>query len=308
MQTFRPRFQLAGPLSLILYKNHVGFWSRNSAAETHFVVLDLAELALLKQFSSGPQEPEQAAAAAGLNIEIDESIRKFVSHHILSEDPPADDAPFYRLHHPDGERKVCLVEPQVLGPAAVKSVADGIRHSGLVADNPLSQGFSGTRGFGIRFRREALAQLLDWLPWSRTYFTHILDNSVARYFVGADDAEISRPNAFYLNALLIPPGAGTGLHVDRTLDARSPARWVSVLYVETVPPPCGRLFLYDGTWPVGLVNPQPGRIIHFNGDLQHGVSDTQPTDPERVSVVCEQYLLAKEALERCPYIELVKTG
>jgi hypothetical protein len=309
MKPAPPRFHVADPLSLVLHKGHIGIWSRNAAADTHFVALDLAELALLRQFSSGPQEPERAAASAGLDpgAALGECVRKLVYHHILSEHPPADDVAFHLLNHPEGERQVCLVEPQVIGPDAVRSIAEGIRNSGLVGDNPLSQGFSGTRGFGVRFRREAHAQLLEWLPWARPFFKHIFDESVARYFASNDGAHISWPNAFYLNALLIQPGAGTGLHVDRTLDSCSPACWVSVLYVETVPPPGGRLFLYDGTWPVGMLNPRPGMIIHFSGHLRHGVSETQPTDPERVSIVCEQYVLADEALERCPYIELIRT-
>ena len=134
-------------------------------------------------------------------------------------------------------------------------------------------------------------------------FDKILDENVARHF-SASRLENSQPNAFYLNALVIPPGKGTSLHQDKTLDGRTLPMWVSVLYLETTSPG-GPLYLTEKTWPVGLVNPRPGMIVHFRGNLVHGVLRTPLSGVVRSSLVCEQYLLTEEQIKSCPQLELI---
>jgi hypothetical protein len=240
------------------------------------------------------------------NSEFDRLIGKLVRHRILSEHVDACDEPFYPLYSPEIKEgdAVCLVEPEALGSQMVRDIANGLITSGLVGENPLSKGFAGTLGFGVRFRREALDTLVKLMPWTRAYFDKILDENVVRHFC-AGRSEKSLPNAFFLNALVIPPGRGTSLHVDHAPDGRTTPTLVSVLYLQTATSPGGLLYLSEKTWPVGLVNPRPGMIVHFRGDLTHGVSNTPLSGVVRSSLVCEQYSLTEEKIRSCPQLELV---
>jgi hypothetical protein len=298
------KFALRGPLSLLMFNGRLAFWSREDPP--HLIWLDSTQAAILFQFTAAPREPSEAAKAVGVeyNSDVDQLIDKLVQHRMLSEHVDACDEPFYPLYNPNikKEEAVCLVDSEGLGGQVCSDISNGLIMSGLVGENPLSEGFAGTRGFGVKFRREALDTLIKLMPWTRPYLDKILDDNVARHFC-AGRSEKSLPNAFYLNALVIPPGKGTSLHVDKTLDGRTPPRVVSVLYLTTSPG--GLLHLTDRTWPVGLVNPRPGMILHFRGDLAHGVSRTSSSGVVRSSLVCEQYFLTEEQIGSCPQLELV---
>jgi hypothetical protein len=297
------KFALRGPLSLLIFNGRLAFWSREDSP--HLIWLDSTEAAILLQFTATPREPSEAAKSVGVeyNSGVDRLIDKLVQHGILSEHVDACDEPFYRLYNPKikKEEAVCLVETEGLGSQMVRDIFNGLIMSGVVGENPLSEGFAGTRGFGVKFRREALDTLIKLMPWTRAYFDKILDENVARHFCAGRS---EKPNAFYLNALVIPPGRGTSLHVDKTLDGRTPPTVVSVLYLTTTSPG-GLLHLTDRNWPVGLVNPRPGMIVHFRGDLAHGVSRTSLSGVVRSSLVCEQYFLTEEQIGSCPQLELV---
>jgi hypothetical protein len=300
-------YMLAEPLSLVLYKGHVGFWSSDERADRQCVWLDARQVPLLLQFSSEPKQPAQAAAALGLEYggEVEALVQQLIHHQVLREHVAVCDRPFHRFHHPerDDVDAPCVVEPDALDEPGMRAISDGLERSKLIGGNVLSDGFAGSRGFGVKFRREALGRVLDWLPWTRRYFDRVIEHVPARRLVRGDDG--APPNAFYFNALVIPPGRGTALHIDRTIDNRTPAALVSVLYLTVTAPPGGRLFLYDGRWPLGIVHPRPGMLVHFRGDLRHGVSETSPSDGDRISLVCEQYCLPEAALRQCPFLELV---
>ena len=307
MKTARRKFAAQGPLSLLMFKGRLALWSRDESSQEHLIWLDSAEAAILLQFSVGPREPAEAATAVGMQYssELDQLIDKLVRHRILSEHVDACDEPFYRFYSPETKKEdaVCLVESEDLGSPIVHDITNGLITSGLMGENPLSKVFAGTRGFGVKFRREALDALIRFMPWTRPYFDKILNKDVAQHFC-AGNLEKSQPNAFYFNALIIPPGVGTNLHVD-TRDGRTMPTFVSVLYLETTTSPGGLLFLYDTNWPVGLVNPRPGMIVHFRGDLRHGVSNTPLSGVVRSSLVCEQYSLTEDKLGSYPQLELV---
>jgi hypothetical protein len=302
------KFAVQGPLSLLMFAGRLALWSRNESSPEQLLWLDSTEAAVLLQFSEVRRQAAEAAKAVGVeyNSEFERLIDKLVQHGILSEQVTDCDEPFYLLYSP-GIKKghaVCLVESDALGSHIVSDIANGIITSGLVGENPLSRGgFAGTQGFAVKFRREALDTLIKLMPWTQPYFDKILDENVTRQF-SADKLEKSQPNAFYLNALVIPPGSGTRLHVDDSLDGRTKPSLVSVLYLETVPL-AGLLYLCDGNWPVGLVNPRPGMIVHFRGDLTHGVTNTPLSSVVRLSLVCEQYFLNEEKIGLCPRLELV---
>src|SRR5215472_13300225 len=233
------KFALKVPLSLLMFAGRLALWSRNESSPEHLLWLDSTEAAALLQFSAAPREPGEVAKAVGVeyNSEFERLIDKLVQHRILSEHIADCDEPFYPLYSP-GIKKgdaVCLVESDALGSHIVHNIANGIITSGLVGENPLSRAiFGGTQGFGVKFRRDALDRLIKLMPWTQPYFDKILDESVARHF-SAGRLENSQPNAFYLNALVIPPGSGTRLHVDVSLDGQTKPSLVSVLYLETVP-------------------------------------------------------------------------
>jgi hypothetical protein len=302
------KFALKSPLSLLMFAGRLALWSRNESSREHLLWLDSTEAAVLLQFSAAPREPAEVAKAVGVEYssEFERLIDKLVQHRILSEHVSDCDEPFYRLYSPGIKKEdaVCLVESDALESHVVRDIADGIITSGLVGKNPLSPGaFAGTQGFAVKFRRDALDRLIKLMPWTQPYFAKIFDESVARRFC-AGRLENSQPNAFYLNALVIPPGSGTSLHVDASLDGRTTPSLVSVLYLETVPQG-GLLYLCDANWPVGVVNPRPGMIVHFRGDLTHGVTNTPSSNVVRLSLVCEQYCLNEKKIGLCPKLELV---
>ena len=186
------KFALTGPLSLLMFKGLLGLWSRDESSHEKLIWLNSAEATILLQFSVAPREAAEAAKAVGVeyNSEFDRMIDKLVRHHILSEHVDVCDEPFYRLYSPEIKEgdAVCLVESEALGSQIVRDIANGLLTSGLVGNNPLSTTFAGTRGFRVRFRREALDRVIKLMPWTRPFFEKILDENVARHFC-ADKSE-----------------------------------------------------------------------------------------------------------------------
>ncbi|HEX8536135.1 MAG TPA: 2OG-Fe(II) oxygenase, partial [Cystobacter sp.] len=150
------------------------------------------------------------------------------------------------------------------------------------------------------FLRDYLAQALEprsWrglLPWRERLL--------------GPRPERRRPNAFYLNLLLLEAGRGVGRHIDATLQEPSGVpgatpEHVSVLYLN-VPEGAkgGALVLSRGQLARGEVRPRPGLLVHFRGDLTHEVQPFTggPEGALRASLVCEQYAFAPEALARQP--------
>ena len=166
------KFALQGPLSLLMFNGRLAFWSREDCP--YLIWLDSTEAAILLQFTAAPRKPSEAAKAAGVeyNSEVDRLIGKLLQHRMLSEHVDACDGPFYPLYNPKikKEEAVCLVESEGLTSETVRDISNELTMSGFVGENPLSEGFAGTRGFGVKFRREALEKLIKLMPWTRPYF------------------------------------------------------------------------------------------------------------------------------------------
>jgi hypothetical protein len=301
-------FSLTNPMSLVLLKGHIGFWQNNNSTKRNFIPLDAAQANFLLQFVQGPIRAESAAAAAGIDYgpEVDRLVTDLLIHGVLTELIEVADTPLHKFAHPfiDENEIICVVQTEAIDLDCVRSMRNGLHNSALIGNNILSEGFTGTRGFGVKFRREMLPLLQAWLPWTKRFFTKALDHSVAIQ-LNQHASELKQPNAFYFNALLIPPGAGTTLHVDASLDGRTQPQRVTVLYIDTVASSGGRLYLYNRQLPIAVVNPRPGMLVHFRGDLTHGVSNTAKTDGMRSSLVLEQYCLEEEELYSCPSLELI---
>jgi hypothetical protein len=291
---------LNGIVSVFLHFNsEIGVWSRSDESPESFIRLEPKDLLLLCQFRKLVTRV-QAAEAVGYNYgpEFDALIDKFVQAGLVSEGYPVDE-PFYRLRHPE-PRVDFIAFPGAIGDELSHTIRSGLLSSGLIGANHLPAAFQKTHGFGIRFRREALPQVRVILPCLEWFLARLLDPTDAATLLGNEAIERA-PNAFALNVLLIPPGGGTALHLDKTLGV-SP-RLVSVLYLQGHCSSGGQLYLIRRGIPAGVVNPRPGMLVHFRGDLMHGVSESVATTP-RLSLVCEQFVLDEARLKRAPFLSV----
>jgi hypothetical protein len=181
------------------------------------------------------------------------------------------------------------VQPRAFDAAYLAKLKRQISASRYFTVNTLNRDFVATRGFSVVFRRASLARVEREFPHFKPYLDRALDADC---------------NAFYLNPLQLVRGSRVDPHIDRSLrsyDARvdPPAR-VAVLYVE-VPAAMrgGRLVLARGKKQLGRIKPDEGTLVLFDGDLTHSV-DRMDTEGSRLSLVCEQYRLTDEELERIP--------
>ncbi len=179
--------------------------------------------------------------------------------------------------------------PSVLNPTELRALARAIRSSPLFTTNTLNRDFVATRGFSVVFRRAELARVTREFPFFAAYLARAL----------RPDA-----NAFYLNPLELEHGSRVDPHIDRSLrsylEEILPPLSVSVLYVE-VPPGMrgGELVLARGKKPLARVRPAAGTLVVFDGDLTHSVERVE-SPGRRLSLVCEQYELTPDELERIP--------
>ena len=199
--------------------------------------------------------------------------------------------------------------------AELESLGDALLGSRFVARSPLMGTFRASRGFSFIFTQAGRVTLEERFPFLSAYLRCILDGDSARELVppprrrwfGAR-APALRPNAFYLNLLLLDAGTPVGRHIDATLQEPSGLRQatpahVSVLYLR-VPPEArgGALRLFRDAEARGEIAPEPGLLVHFRGDLAHEVQPFTggPEGAQRASLVCEQYAFTDKVLARIP--------
>ncbi|MBM3977546.1 MAG: 2OG-Fe(II) oxygenase [Planctomycetes bacterium] len=189
------------------------------------------------------------------------------------------------------------VAPEAFDAAALKRLRAAIVGSTHLKRDPLNRDFVGARGFAVVFRASERARVAREFPAFAAYLERALDPGC---------------NAFYLNPLLIAGGGRVDPHVDRSLRAYwkevpVPLR-VSVLYVE-VPPGMagGELVLRRGKRELARHRPAAGELVVFDGDLDHAITRVElaaGSKAERISLVCEQYALEPDELERVPAFAL----
>jgi hypothetical protein len=174
-------------------------------------------------------------------------------------------------------------------PAYLASLKRQIMKSPLLVANTLNRDFVATRGFSVIFRRDGRAKVDREHRYLAKYLEKVL----------RDDC-----NAFYLNPLLLGRGSRVDPHIDRSLQSYSvhvePPVVVSVLYVE-VPASMrgGALALSHGKKHLGRITPAENKLVTFDGALTHSV-DKVESEGQRLSLVCEQYRLEPDELERIP--------
>lgn len=201
-----------------------------------------------------------------------------------------------------------VVLDDALAPAALAALRDGVLGSHLLGDSPLGGTFAATRGFSITFHRARLADVIARFPFAAPFLDVALDIERVRDvqrkpLLGGPPA----PNAFYMNVLVVPPGAGVGKHVDATLGPSNGSvipEAVAVLYLD-VPEDLrgGTLALYADDALVEEIEPRANRFVLFAGRLGHEVRAVQASRP-RLSIVCEQYALSPGVLSAVPPLKV----
>jgi hypothetical protein len=201
-----------------------------------------------------------------------------------------------------------------MSAAKLEALREALLSSRFVARSPLMGTFQSSRGFALIFTEAGRAKLEERFPFLRDYLALVMDPASSRGLLPWRERllgprkERRRPNAFYVNLLLLEPGRGVGRHIDATLQEPSGVpgatpEHVSVLYLN-VPEGAkgGALVLSRGAQASGQVRPRPGMLVHFRGDLTHEVQPFTggPEGAQRASLVCEQYAFEPEALARLP--------
>lgn len=179
--------------------------------------------------------------------------------------------------------------PNAFPAAYLRSLKRQILASPHFTTNTLNRDFVRTRGFSLVFRAESRAQAERAFPFFAPYLERAL-----------------RPdcNAFYLNPLQLERGSRVDPHIDRSLRSYckevSVPLTVSVLYVD-VPDGLrgGSLVLARGKKRLACLRPTTNLLVFFAGDLTHSIEPME-SEGTRLSLVCEQYSLAADELERIP--------
>ncbi|MBL8953721.1 MAG: 2OG-Fe(II) oxygenase [Myxococcaceae bacterium] len=200
-----------------------------------------------------------------------------------------------------------------LPAAQLQALTAALMGSPFVASSQLNGAFVTSRGFGVAFTAEGRARVEAELPALVPFFTLAIDGlAESRLQSFWQRARVPKPNAWYLNLLLVGTAGGVAPHVDATLsraagEAETTPRVVSVLYLQV--PDCGggELVLGREKKLKGVIHPRVGTLLHFRGDLTHQVralADDAPKNAARASLVLEQYHFGAEAVAKLPAYRL----
>lgn len=188
-----------------------------------------------------------------------------------------------------------------------QALRDGLLGSSLVGVSTLNGPFEASRGFGVTFTEAGFSELAARFPMLGPWLERGLGAPAIRALTPWWRRTLTRlPNAWYLNLLVVGPGADVKRHVDGTLMRVAkvddhPPECVSVLYLETPFQSGGELLIWNGALPVALITPRAGEAVHFRGDLAHEVRPFEgPPEARRASLVIEQYHFEPAALANVP--------
>ncbi|MBK7862214.1 MAG: 2OG-Fe(II) oxygenase [Archangiaceae bacterium] len=192
------------------------------------------------------------------------------------------------------------------------ALRDAVLGSKWVAKSQLNGSFQTSRGFGMIFTEAGRPQVLEQLPQLAPFLEAAMQGPAEKRLQPFwKRGQPPRPNAWYLNLLLVGAAGGVGTHIDGTLAGPAQVelatpRVVSVLYLQV--PKCrgGELVLARGAKLKGVIHPTERTLVHFRGDLEHQVRALVNPAPDaaRASLVLEQYHFAPEALARLPTFRL----
>ena len=187
--------------------------------------------------------------------------------------------------------------PDAFPAAYLATLRKQVLASPHLAANSLTADFVGSRGFSVVFRRAGLGEVIRKFGYFKPYLDLLLDPDC---------------NAFYLNPLVLARASRVNPHIDRSLRAYAATVdtpvLVSVLYLS-LPEDMqgGDLVLSHRKKQVGRITPALNKVVRFQGDLTHQVTEVGTQGPGlRISLVCEQYQLEAKHLAEIP--EMVVEG
>lgn len=204
---------------------------------------------------------------------------------------------------------------RALRPERLQPLRDALLGSPLVSNSTLAGTFEQSHGFAITFKREGRAQIEQRFPPLTDYFAQVLGERAMRalqpWWSRLRKRPVVVPNCWYMNLLLVGEGGTIGRHIDTTLgkEAGTPGATplaVTVLYLRVPQQSGGELVISRGQSFTGVISPNEGGLLHFNGELSHEVLPVEevPAGDRRASLVIEQYHFADEALARIPEFKL----
>jgi hypothetical protein len=201
---------------------------------------------------------------------------------------------------------------RALPEAQFAALRDAMMGSPFVATSTLNGTFQTSRGFGVAFTAAGRAELEQRIGQLAPFLALAIDGLAEKRLQPFWQRRAPpKPNAWYLNLLLVGTAGGVGPHVDATLAKaagveEATPRVVSVLYLKV--PRCagGELVLARGDSLKGVVRPVERTLLHFRGDLTHQVRglDGAEAGAVRASLVLEQYRFDDTAVARLPAFRL----
>lgn len=189
--------------------------------------------------------------------------------------------------------KYYSLKSQAFSYIYLKSLEEQILSFPYLAASNLSDSFTGTQGFSIVFKRPGFNRVIKHFPFLQQYLKTSLSSTC---------------NTFYLNPLIINPGAAVEPHIDSSISFYTKTtiipEIVSILYVK-VPLDLkrGELQLQKSDMQFENIKPQANTLLYFRGNLKHSVNKVESSQP-RISLVCEQYNLAKNLLNIIPEFKI----
>ena len=175
----------------------------------------------------------------------------------------------------------------------LKSLEKQILSCPYLAASQLSDSFAGTKGFSVVFKRSGIEQVEHRFSFLQQYLKTALNATC---------------NVFYLNPLIIESGTGVEPHIDCSISSyikkHTTPTIVSILYIK-VPNDLkgGELQLQKNNLQLEKIKPQANTLLYFRGDLRHSVRQVKSLET-RISLVCEQYNLEDNLLERLPEFKI----
>lgn len=174
-----------------------------------------------------------------------------------------------------------------LGESQLAALRAAVLESPYLAESDLNEGFTGTQGFSLLFKRDQFDRVAQLLP----AFVPFLEATLK-----------PQANAFFLNPLVIHGGGAVRAHADKTLSsylAQVPYPFcVSVLYVALPTPRTGGRLVFHRWFGRHGLQPEENLLLEFPGWLKHEVTELRSESGQpRVSIVLEQYQLSQAGLE-----------
>ena len=178
-------------------------------------------------------------------------------------------------------------QPDTLRQNDLATLRSAVLDSPYLAESDLNEGFTGTKGFSLLFRRDQLERAKEWMPCLVPYFESVLK---------------PKANAFFLNPLVIYGGGAVKAHADKTLSSYLESVpypfCVSVLYLTLPSPRTGGNIVFHRWFGRHTVRPQENLLLEFPGWLKHEVTELKSeSESPRVSIVLEQYQLQEDKLK-----------